>query len=178
MQEINILDKKFRISITSEQISDAIEKLAQRINSDYAGETPIFLAVLNGSFMFASDLLKKISIPCQITFIKVSSYQGTQSTHSVQTLIGLNEDIKGKRIIILEDIVDTGITLSNLLEQINTYEPFDVRIATFLFKPKAFTKDFKIDYAGMEIPNDFIVGYGLDYNGYARNYPDIYKISE
>jgi len=178
MKEINVLDKKFKISISSNEIQKAIIAMADKINADYKDEVPIFVAVLNGSFMFASDLLKRITFDCRITFIKLSSYQGTQSTQNVQTLIGLNEDIKGKRIIILEDIIDTGITLSNLIAQIKKYEPVEIKIATFLFKPKAFIKDFNIDYIGMEIPNDFIVGFGLDYNGFARNYPDIYKISE
>lgn len=178
MQEINILDKKFRISIPAEEIDKAVQTMADKINKEYAGDTPQFVAVLNGSFMFASDLLKKINIPCNITFIKLSSYEGTQSTQNVQTLIGLNENIKGRRIIVLEDIIDTGITLYNLIEQIEKYQPADLRIATLLFKPKAFIKEYKIDYVGIEIPNDFIVGYGLDYNGFARNYPDIYKIAE
>jgi len=178
MQEINILDKKFKISITAAEIEKAVDNMASKINSDYANDIPIFVAVLNGSFMFASDLLKKIKMNCNITFIKLTSYQGTQSTQNVQTLIGLNENIKGRRIIIIEDIIDTGITLNNLIEQINKYEPKDVKIATFLFKPQAFTKSYKIDYIGMKIPNDFIVGYGLDYNGFARNYPDIYKITD
>jgi len=178
MKEINVLDKKFKISISSNDIQKAITAMAEKINTDYKDDIPLFVAVLNGSFMFASDLLKKIQFDCNITFIKLSSYQGTQSSQHVQTLIGLNESIKGKRIILLEDIIDTGITLHNLLEQIKVYEPADIRIATLLFKPKAFIKDFKIDYVGMEIPNDFIVGFGLDYNGFARNYPDIYKISE
>lgn len=178
MQEIKILDKKFKISITAAEIDKAIEKMALKINADYANDTPQFIAVLNGSFMFASDLLKKIKVDCNITFIKLASYQGTQTTQNVQTLIGINENIKGRRIIIIEDIIDTGITLDNLIEQIEKFEPADLKIATFLFKPNAFTKSFKIDYIGMEIPNDFIVGYGLDYNGFARNYPDIYKITE
>ena len=178
MQEITILDKKFKISITAAEIEKAVDKLASKINTDYSKDIPIFVAVLNGSFMFASDLLKKIKIDCNITFIKLASYQGTQSTQNVQTLIGLNENIKGRRIIIVEDIIDTGITLDNLIAQINKFEPKDVRIATFLFKPEAFTKSYDIDYIGMEIPNDFIIGYGLDYNGFARNYPDIYKITD
>jgi len=178
MQEITILDKKFKISITAAEIEKAVDNMAVKINADYINDIPIFVAVLNGSFMFASDLLKKIKINCNITFIKLASYQGTQSTQNVQTLIGLNENIKGRRIIIIEDIIDTGITLNNLTEQINKFEPKDIKIATFLFKPAAFTKNYDIDYIGMEIPNDFIVGYGLDYNGFARNYPDIYKITD
>jgi len=178
MQEIKVLDKIFKISISAAEIDKAVEKMAEKINSDYANDIPQFIAVLNGSFMFASDLLKKIKVDCNITFLKVSSYQGTKSTQNVQTLIGLNESLKGRKVIIIEDIIDTGITLENLIEQIGKYEPDEIKIATFLFKPKAFTKTFKIDYIGMEIPNDFIIGYGLDYNGFARNYPDIYKITE
>jgi len=176
MQEIKILDKKFGISINAVEIDKAIENIAHNINSDYKDDAPLFIAVLNGSFMFASDLLKKITIPCQITFIKLASYQGTQSTQNVQTLIGLNEDIEGKKVIIIEDIIDTGITLNNMIDQVKAFKPADIKIATLLFKPAAFTKNYKIDYIGMQIPNDFIVGYGLDYNGFGRNYPDIYKI--
>ena len=178
MQEINVLNKKFKISITAAEIDKAVEKMAEKINIDYAYDIPQFIAVLNGSFMFASDLLKKIKVDCNITFLKLASYQGMQSTQNVQTLIGINENLKGRRIIIIEDIIDTGITLDNLIGQISKLEPADIKIATFLFKPKAFTKTFKIDYIGMEIPNDFIIGYGLDYNGFARNYPDIYKITD
>jgi len=178
MNEVTIFDKKFKPFIAAKQIDEAITRMAIEINKDYAGETPVFMAILNGSFMFASDLLKKINIPCSITFTKLSSYQGTQSTEKVQTLIGINEDIEGKKIIIIEDIIDTGITLSNFTEVLKAHKPADIKIATLLFKPDAFKKDFKIDYVGLRIPNDFIVGYGLDYNGFGRNLPDIYKIVE
>ncbi|MDD3876774.1 MAG: hypoxanthine phosphoribosyltransferase [Bacteroidales bacterium] len=178
MNDLTVLDKKFRPFIGAERIDKAVELMAEKINADYADENPFFIAILNGSFMFASDLLKKIKRPCNISFVKLSSYQGTKSTENVTTLIGINENIEGRRVIILEDIIDTGITLSNFLEVIKAHKPKDVRLATCLFKPNAFQKAYKIDYVGMEIPNDFIIGYGLDYNGYGRNLPDIYKITE
>lgn len=178
MREIVVSDKKFRPFISAGQIDKAIEEMAATINKTYAEETPVFIAILNGSFMFASDLLRKIRPNCSISFIKLSSYQGDQSTGKVQTLIGINENLEGKKVIIIEDIIDTGTTLSNFLETLKEYKPADVKIATLLFKPDAFRKDYKIDYVGMRIPNDFIIGYGLDYNGYGRNLPDIYKIAE
>jgi len=153
-------------------------RIATEINRDYNGSSPVFVAVLNGSFMFAADLLKLIKLPCSISFTKLSSYQGTESTEKVQTLIGINEDITAKKIIILEDIIDTGITLNSFMNSLKKHQPAEIKIATLLFKPDAFKKDFKIDYIGMHIPNDFIVGYGLDYNGFGRNLPDIYKLSE
>lgn len=178
MKTIKVKDKEFSVSITSHEIDKAVERVANKINEDFEGESPIFLIVLNGSFMFASDLLKKVNLTCLTSFVKLSSYQGTQTTQNVKTLLGLNEEIKGKKIIIIEDIIDTGITMDNFLHALKEFEPADVKIATFLFKPNAFKKDYKIDYIGIEIPNDFIIGYGLDYDGYARNLPDIYKIVE
>jgi len=126
--------------------------------------------------MFSADLLKNISLDCQVSFVKLSSYEGTRTTHNVKKLIGLNEEIKNRSVIILEDIIDTGITMEKLLEEIGTFQPTEVSIATLLFKPAAMTKDITIDYVGIEIPNDFIVGYGLDYDGLGRNLKDIYKI--
>ncbi len=126
--------------------------------------------------MFASDLFKQITFPCKITFLKLASYQGTQSTGVVKSLIGLNENIKNKIVVVLEDIVDTGETLENIICQLKGYEPAEIRIATFLFKPLAYKKNLKLHYVGMEIPNDFIVGYGLDYDGYGRNLPEIYSL--
>ena len=146
------------------------------MNRDLVGKNPLFLVVLNGSFMFASDLLKLINVPCEISFIKLSSYSGTQTTSEVKQIIGLTESIKNRNVVIIEDIIDTGITIEHIIEQLKTHETESIRIATCLYKPAAFIKQFSIDYTGIEIPNDFIVGYGLDYNGYARNYPDIYRI--
>jgi hypoxanthine phosphoribosyltransferase len=175
---IRVKDKDFSKFISSETIDSAIQKVAQEINKDTVTENPLFLIVLNGAFMFAADLLKKINVDCNISFVKLASYSGTQSTNIVKELIGLNEDLKGRSVIVVEDIIDTGKTLDVLLERLKEHNAGKIRIATLLFKPAAFTCDFPIDYVGMEIPNDFIVGYGLDYDGYARNLPDIYKIVE
>lgn len=135
-----------------------------------------FLVVLNGAFIFAADLLKRIKIDCQVSFVKLSSYSGTKTTNIVRELIGLDEILHGRTIVIVEDIIDTGLTMAEAINKLYKLEAAEVYLATLLFKPKAFQKDFKIDYIGIEIPNDFIVGYGLDYDGFGRNYPDIYKI--
>lgn len=178
MTRIKIHDKYFEPFIRFEKIDNAINKIADNINSDIKGRTPIFLVILNGSFMFAGDLLKKIDLSCEVSFVKLASYVGTKSTKKVKQLIGFNEDIKGRTIIIVEDIVDSGITMEIVLGQLESMGAADVRIATLLFKPNAFEKSYKIDYVGIEIPNDFIVGYGLDYNNQGRNLRDIYKIVE
>ncbi len=178
MQRVKILDREFEISIKASEIQDRIQKIADQINSDLKGEDVIFLGILNGSFMFAADLFKKIKLDCQITFLKVASYEGTMSSGKVKRLIGINEDIKDKTVIVLEDIVDTGHTLDSIIRQLIGYEPAKIKIATLLFKPDAFQKDIPIDYVGIEIPNNFIVGYGLDYNGYGRNLENIYTVVE
>jgi len=178
LKRVKLLDKEFQISISADTINQSIEKLAERINIDYKGKNPLFIIVLNGAFMFASDLLKMVTIDCEITFVKLSSYVGTKSTHAVRELIGLDESLEGRSVIIVEDIIDTGITMANTIPKLQHLKAADVKIATLLFKPKAFQKDFAIDYIGMEIGNDFIVGYGLDYDGLGRNLPDIYKIVE
>ena len=176
MKRVKIIDKEFEISIPSSEIQNIIFRLADKMNNDLRAKKVIFLGILNGSFMFAGDLFKKIDIDCQITFLKVASYVGTSSSGNVKRLIGLNEDIKDQVVVILEDIVDTGITLDNIIKQLKGYEPSEIRVATLLFKPEAYQKEIKIDYIGKEIPNDFIVGYGLDYNGFGRNLEDIYAL--
>jgi hypoxanthine phosphoribosyltransferase len=178
MLTVKVKDKEFEISIPASEIDIAIQKIADQINVDYVDKNPVFLVILNGSFMFAADLVRKVRIPCEVSFVKYSSYEGTKSTGNLKDLIGLNEDVRGRHLIIVEDIVDTGLTLDKILEKLKFFEPADIRLACFCFKPDAFEKSFKIDYLGMEIPNDFIVGYGLDYDGYGRNLPDIYKILE
>ncbi|MCK5171178.1 MAG: hypoxanthine phosphoribosyltransferase, partial [Bacteroidales bacterium] len=137
---------------------------------------PLFISILNGSFMFTADLFKHIDFTCEVTFLKLTSYRGTSSTGSVRQLIGVNESIAERDVIILEDIVDTGITIEQILGQLKSFEPASVKVASLLFKPEAYQKDFGIDYIGMEIPNDFIVGYGLDYDRLGRNFPDIYTL--
>lgn len=175
-KKVKVLDKEFAISITNDEILEQIKRMAAQINEDMKGRDVIFMGILNGSFMFAGDLFKYITIDCHITFLKLASYQGTSSTGNVKRLIGLNEDIKDKTVVVLEDIVDTGITLDNIKKQLLGYEPAEIKFATLLFKPGSYTKDVKLDYVGFSIPNDFIIGYGLDYNGYGRNLADIYKI--
>lgn len=176
MKEIQVLDKTFKVSIEDHVIQERVKVLAQKINTDLNGRDVIFLGILNGSFMFASDLFKHINIPCQITFLKLASYQGTTSSGSVKRLIGINENIENKTVVILEDIIDTGTTLENIIKQLKGYEPADIKIASLLLKPEVYNKQINIDYIGFEIPNEFIVGYGLDYDGYGRNLSDIYKI--
>ncbi len=178
MKKIKVLDKEFEISISSEKIQSRITELAKQLSADMGDKNPVFIAILNGSFMFASDLFKQVDFDAQITFLKLASYQGTSTSGSVKQLIGLNQDIKGQHVVILEDIVDTGITLENIMRQLDGFQPASIRIVTLLFKPESFTKDMKLDYVGFTIPNDFIVGYGLDYNGYGRRYRDIYTVVE
>jgi hypoxanthine phosphoribosyltransferase len=178
MKSIIVHGREFTKFIEAPQIEEAVIKIANRINSDLAGKNPLFLVVLNGAFMFAADLLKKINFPCQISFVKLSSYIGTSTTSAVRELIGLDEVLSGRTVVIVEDIIDTGITMGVTVEKLKKLEAAEVHIATLLFKPDAFRMHYEIDYIGMEIPNDFIVGYGLDYDQQGRNYPDIYKIIE
>lgn len=175
---IKVHDKEFDLYIPQDQIERSITKVAEEINRDMAGKNPLFLVVLNGAFMFAAQLFKSLEIDCEISFVKLSSYSGTESTNVVRELIGLDYSLEGRNVVIVEDIVDTGHTMKYTIEKLKKLNANSVKIATMLFKPKAFQYDYEIDYVGMEIPNDFIVGYGLDYNGHARNLPDIYKIVE
>jgi hypoxanthine phosphoribosyltransferase len=177
-KSVQLHDKKFAPHISATEIDKAVTSIASAINTDLADKNPLFVCVLNGVFLFAADLLRKIETPCEVSFIKVSSYEGTSSTGEVKTQIGLKEDIKGRTIVLVEDIIDSGNTIAKLLPLLEAEKPAAIKIATLLFKPSAFKKDFKIDYIGMEIPNDFVVGYGLDYNGLGRNLPEIYKIVE
>lgn len=177
MSKVTLKDKTFRVHIPASDINKAVGEVAHRINLELKDKKPLFLAVLNGSFMFASDLLKKITIDCEISFVKVSSYHGTSTTGSVKSLIGLNEDIKGRTIVIIEDIVDTGLTMEKVLKELEVMEPADVKICTLLYKPEAFRKKFDLDYVAIVVPNDFLVGYGLDYDGLGRNLPDIYVLN-
>jgi len=176
MTKVQVRELVFEKFISKEEIDDSVQKVADGINRDFEGKNPLLLAILNGAFIFASDLMRKITIPCEISFVKFASYAGTMSTSSIKELIGVDEDLKDRYVIIVEDIVDTGITMDKLLRDVKEKNPADVKVACFCFKPEAFKKDFAIDYIGLQIPNDFIVGYGLDYNGYGRNLPDIYKI--
>jgi hypoxanthine phosphoribosyltransferase len=174
---VTIKDKQFKPYISQQQISDAVKNIANTINVELEKDLPLFLVVLNGSFMFAADLLKEISIPCEISFIKVASYHGTTSTGTVTELIGLTEDITGRTVVIVEDIVDTGITLEKLITVLNRKNVKQIKVATVLLKPESYNKEFTIDYFGMKIPNDFVVGYGLDYDGQGRNLKEIYVLA-
>jgi hypoxanthine phosphoribosyltransferase len=176
MKEIMVLGKKFKEFIPEKDIKERIEKLASQINKDFAGKEVVFLGILNGAFLFAADLFKKIDLKARISFVKLASYEGTQSSGTIKELIGWNEDIKNKNIIIIEDIVDTGNTLERIVDELVIRKVSGIKIATLLFKPKAYTKDIPINYIGFEIPNDFVIGYGLDYEGYARNLPSIYAL--
>ncbi len=178
MKRIKLLDREFEMSIPFETIDSAIEGIAAKMNKDLVHKDPLMICVLNGSFMFAADLMKKLNFPCEISFVKLSSYEGTSSTGKVKELIGLNENIEGRCVVILEDIVDTGFTIEMIKDQLLGYQPAEVKIATMLFKPEACKVDLDIEYVGMEIPNDFIVGYGLDYDGHGRNLADIYTVVE
>lgn len=176
MSTIKIKEKQFAISIPEAEILTAVQRVADAINHDLEGKEPLFLSVLNGAFMFTADLMKRITIPCEVSFIKLSSYEGTSSTGQVRQLMGLNQCIKGRTVVIVEDIVDTGLTMQKLLELLQAQEPAEVHIATLLLKPDKLKVPLHIEYAAMQIPNDFIVGYGLDYDGFGRNYKDIYTV--
>lgn len=176
MKQVDILDKSFDIFISNDQIQKAIDQMAKPMVKDLSDKNPLFLVVLNGAFMFAADLLKRFDFDCQVSFVKLSSYVGTKTTSVVREIIGLDEVLHDRTVVIVEDIIDTGITMANTIPKLRNLEAKEVKLASLLFKPDAFTMDYPIDYIGMKIPNDFIVGYGLDYNGFGRNLPDIYKL--
>ncbi|MGM9708244.1 MAG: hypoxanthine phosphoribosyltransferase [Prevotella sp.] len=178
MSIVKIKDKTFRTFIPEEQIAERVKAVAERINEDLADKNPLFLAVLNGSFIFAADLMRNITIPCEISFVKLASYQGTTSTGVIKEVIGLNEDLSGRTVVILEDIVDTGFTIKRMIETLGTRGPESVHVCTLLLKPGKLQVPLNIEYAAMEIPNDFIVGYGLDYDQQGRNLRDIYTLVE
>ncbi|MFA5649760.1 MAG: hypoxanthine phosphoribosyltransferase [Proteiniphilum sp.] len=173
---ITIKDKQFELFIEQEVIEQGIKRVADQMNAELDGKNPLFLAVLNGAFMFAGELMKEVSVPSEITFVRLASYQGTATTHRVQEVLGLNESIRGRSVIVVEDIVDSGNTMVALIAELMKHEPAEVKIATLLFKPAALRQDITPDWVALEIPNDFIVGYGLDYDGYGRNLKDIYKV--
>ena len=178
MKTVKVLDKEFGLYIPQEKIEAEIKNVADQISSDMEGMNPLFLVVLNGAFMFASELFKRVTIPCEISFVKLSSYAGTETTNVIRELIGLDHPLDGRHVVIVEDIVDTGHTMRYTIKKLRDLRAADVRIATLFFKPNSFQYDYPIDYKGMDIGNDFIVGYGLDYDQQGRNLPDIYKIIE
>ena len=175
---IKILDKTFKKSISEETIISSIDKIAEKINIDLRDDNPLFISILNGSFMFASDLMKRIDFPCEISFVKIASYHGTSSSGEMFELIGLKENLKGRTIVVVEDLIDSGQTMSKVLEIVQNRGAGKICIATLFFKPGAIQHNISLDYVDMEIPNDFIVGYGLDYDGYGRNLRDIYTVVE
>tara|TARA_B100000965_G_C19429469_1_gene685806 strand:- start:134 stop:673 length:540 start_codon:yes stop_codon:yes gene_type:complete len=176
--KINIKDKTFEVSISDTEIASIVKTIANNINATKI-ENPIFIAVMNGSFLFAADVMRNITIPnAEISFIKLASYSGTKTTGEVSELIGISQNIKGRNVIILEDIIDSGITLEKIITLLKNEEVSDIKVATLLFKPKAYTKDINIDFIGKSIANHFVVGYGLDYDEIGRNLPHIYKLKE
>jgi len=176
MEEIEIRDKTFELFIPESQICKAIQAVAEQIGSDLRGKNPYFICVLNGAFMFASDLMKLLNFPCEIGFIRLKSYVGTETTGCIKEIKGFSEEIEGRNVVIVEDIIDTGHTMSYLLRQLTQKNPASIRIATLLHKPDAAKIKITPDYVALSIPNDFIVGYGLDYDGHGRNLKNIYKI--
>lgn len=178
MKTIQIKDKQFAVSIPEKEILKRVSVIAEQINNDLAGKNPLFIGVLNGAFIFAADLFKRITIPCEISFVKLASYEGVSSTGVVKEVIGLNEDLVDRTIVIVEDIVDTGLTMQRLLETLGTRHPKEIHIAALLVKEEKLTVPLNIEYKALSIPNDFIVGYGLDYDGFGRNLPDIYTVVE
>lgn len=178
MSHIKLHDREFVKTISNEEIVAEIKRVAADINRDYAGKNPLFLGVLNGCFMFAAELLRNIALECGISFVKLSSYQGTDSCGTVRELLGLNEPIEGRDIIIIEDIVDTGLTMKSMLETLAVGNPSSVRIASLFVKPSRLQVPVNVEYSAFTIPDRFIVGYGLDYDGLGRNLPDVYDVVE
>ena len=176
MNEVTILDKKFRELISEQTIKKRIDEIALQINRDFTDSEIIFVGILNGAFMFAADLFRKIDLNARITFVKLASYQGISSSGSIKELIGWNEDLVNKKIIVVEDIVDTGATLERIVNELVIRNVAEIKIATMLLKPSSYTRDIPINYIGFEIPNKFVVGYGLDYNGFGRNLPSVYTL--
>lgn len=176
MDTIKIKDKNFTVSIQEAKILQEVDRLAAQISRDLEGKNPLFLGILNGSFMFAADLFRRITIPAEISFVKLASYEGTNSTGVIKEVIGLSENISGRTVVIVEDIVDTGCTMKNLLENLGTRSPESIHVCTLLLKPEKLKVSLDVEYVALEIPNDFIVGYGLDYDGYGRNLKDIYTV--
>ena len=178
METIKINDRRFKISIPEAEIKNRIKTVAAQISKDMEGKNPLFLGVLNGAFIFAADLMREMTIPCEISFVKPASYQGTTSTGTIQEVIGINENLTGRTVIIVEDIVESGATMKRMIEQLGTRNPASVHICTLFFKPEKLKEELDLDYVVFRIPDDFIVGYGLDYDQGGRGLKDIYTIVE
>ena len=176
MSRVTIKDKTFETSMTEAQIKQRVKELAQQMSRELEGKNPLLLGVLNGAFIFAADLMREMTIPCEISFVKLASSQGTTSTGKVHEVIGINEDLSGRTVVIVEDIVESGLTIKRMMEQLGTRNPASVQVCTLFFKPDKLTEDLKLDYVAFEIPNDFIVGYGLDYDQQGRQLKEIYTL--
>jgi hypoxanthine phosphoribosyltransferase len=173
---MKIHDKEFEMFIGADKIDERVKDIAKQINKDYSDNTPLFIAILNGSFMFASDLMKEVNVPCEISFVRVASYEDMQSSGDIKKLIGLSENIFNREVIVIEDIIDSGLTMDKMLEEFNSLGAKRVTIASLLTKPDNMKSEIAVKYLGFEIPNKFVVGYGLDYNGQGRNLKDIYQL--
>jgi hypoxanthine phosphoribosyltransferase len=179
MDKVKLLDKEFKRYIPFEKVKEAVKRIAREISNDHKNDDVLFICVLNGSFMFTAELLKRVKLnQPEVTFLKLSSYEGTDTTGQVKKLIGLNEPVEGRTLIVLEDIIDTGITIAEVVDLLKEHNPKAVKIATLLLKPEKFNNKMPVDYVGLEIDNEFIVGFGLDYNQKGRNLKDIYKVVE
>ena len=176
MSIVKIKDKTFETSISAEEIAKRVKELGQQLSKDFEGKNPLFLAVLNGSFIFAADLMREITIPCEISFVKLASYQGTTSTGKIQEVIGINEDLSGRTIVIVEDIVESGLTMKRMIETLGTRNPASVHICTLFVKPEKLQVDLNIEYSAFSSPNAFIVGYGLDYDQQGRQLKEVYSL--
>ena len=176
MSIVKIKDKTFETSISAEEIAKRVKELAQQLSKDFEGKNPLFLAVLNGSFIFAADLMREITIPCEISFVKLASYQGTTSTGKIKEVIGINEDLSGRTVVIVEDIVESGLTMKRMIDTLGTRNPASVHICTLFVKREKLQVDLDIEYAAFSIPNAFIVGYGLDYDQQGRQLKEVYSL--
>ena len=178
MDTVKIKDKSFRVSIPEAEIKQHVKALAEQMSKDLEGKNPIFLGVLNGSFIFAADLMREMTVPCEISFVKLASYQGTTSTGKVREVLGINENLSGRTVVIVEDIVESGQTMKQMIESLGTRNPASVQICTLFFKPEKLKEELTLDYVAFRIPDDFILGYGLDYDGLGRELKDVYTIVE
>ena len=176
MSRVTIKDKTFEVSIPEAQVKERVRELAQQMSRDLEGKNPLFLGVLNGAFIFAADLMREMTIPCEISFVKLASYQGTTSTGKIKEVIGINEDLAGRTIVIVEDIVETGTTMKRMIETLGTRNPASVHVCTLFFKPECLKAELTLDYVAFRIPNDFILGYGLDYDQQGRGLKDVYSL--
>ena len=173
---IKVRDKEFEVYLNESEIQKRIAEIGDEMNEEYANKNPLFIGVLNGSFMFASDLMKAVNVPSEIAFIRMASYKGMESTGAVKQVLGLQENVFGRHLVLIEDIVDSGLTMDQVIKFFQERGPKSIRVATLLLKPEKLEKDLKLDYVGFEIPEKFVVGYGLDYNGHGRNLKDIYQL--